>query len=275
MNLRVLEKATESKFTTVRAYSAVHDDVENAAKFKAKFPKSNFADVVPAQLKKDNFQTLVMQAGSVDITNMNTKDDPTKHIEYFKKETVSAAKHFFKTGENALSANPKLEKVVMMNKTPRYDPANVDPLCLKPALAELYNNTMTEQWMSSGQKDKIVIGNHNIDCVGAIRQSRYMVTKTGKYDGIHLFGSSGQKSFTNSVLNILKFSQLTSPKYDFHQNCPQTKRQQQTYKQRQQTDHQWQQVQGNRRTNNSRDEGFRVPMENRFETLSDLNQGNY
>ena len=65
-----------------------------------------------------------------------------------------------------------------MKQTPRYDPANVDHLSIKPALAELYNNTITKQWMDSQFKDKIIIGNHNIDCTGSIRESRYRVTKT-------------------------------------------------------------------------------------------------
>jgi hypothetical protein len=86
---------------------------------------------------------------------------------------------------------------------------------------------MTEQWMNSQYKEKITIGNHNIDCVGAIKESRYRVTKTGKYDGINLIGSSGHKAYTNSVINILKFAHLTSPDYVSHQTCPQTRYQKQ------------------------------------------------
>ena len=180
-----------------------------------------------------------------------------EYIEYFKQETVLSARRFFKTGEKAISTNKGLEKVVMMKQTPRYDPATVDPLCIKPALAELYNNTMTEQWMNSQYKEKIIIGNHNIDCVGAIKESRYRVTKTGKYDGIHLFGSSGRKAYTNSVINILNLAQLTSPDYVNHQTCPQTRYQKQ-YRHRQHG-----QVGGGRRNNNVR-----------FDMLSGLNQGN-
>ena len=268
VNLKALEFATDAKISTARAYSAVHDIVGNAAKQKARFPKSNFEEVVPAQLRKDDYQTLVLQAASVDITNLNTKDDPTEYIDYFKEQTVSSAKRFFKTGEKALSDQPSLEKVVMMKQTPRYDPANVDPMCIKPALAELYNNTMTEQWMDSLHKDKIVIGNHSIECSGAIREARYRITKTGKFDGIHLYGSSGRKAYTNSVLNILKFAQLTNSDFNFHLSCPQYTHQQQ-YRHRQQTA-------GRTENRNVRSEHevFSVPMKNRFETLSGLNQGN-
>ena len=156
-----------------------------------------------------------------------------------------------------------------MKQTPRYDPANVDPLSIKPALAELYNNTITEQWMDSQFKDRIIIGNHNIDCTGSIRESRYRVTKTGKFDGLHLWGNSGCKAYTNSVINILKFAQLTSPAYDDHQTCPQYMYQQQhRYRQRTQTGRR-----GNIDTRSVQTE-FSVPMKNRFESLSGLNQGN-
>lgn len=94
VNLGALEIATQSTFTTARAYSTIHDTVENPAKYKAKFPKSNFADVVPVQLIKGKYQNFIMEAGSVDITNLNTKDNPSEYIEYFKQETVLSARRF-------------------------------------------------------------------------------------------------------------------------------------------------------------------------------------
>jgi hypothetical protein len=196
-------------------------------------------------------------------------NDPAAHVYYFKQETVLSAKRFFQTGEKALTAHQALEKVVLMKQTPRYDPANVDPLCMKPALAELYNNTMTECWMDSQFKDKIVIGNHNIDCTGSIREARYREFKTGRFNGIHLRGSSGQKAYTKSVLNILKFAQLTSSDYDYHKSCPQTTYHQNNMKQKQQM-----QPVASRITNASQTR-VEVPMQNRFETLSNLTQGNW
>ena len=79
-----------------------------------------------------------------------------------------------------------------MKQIPRYDPSHVDPLSLKPTLSILFNNTLTELWMESPYKQKIYVGNHNIECTGAIKESRYRHTKSGKYDGIHLYGSSGK-----------------------------------------------------------------------------------
>ena len=273
VDMKALENSTQSKFVTAKAYSSIYDTVVNVAKQAARFPRANFADVVPAQLSKDNYNSLVLQAGSVDVTNLNTRDKPSEYIEYFRQETVISAKNLFQVAENAVHDNPTLEKVLVMKQIPRYDPAQVDPLSLKPALSQLYNNTITDQWMKSKCKDKIVIGSHNIECTGAIKEARYRETKTGKYDGIHLYGSSGRKAYTLSVINILKCSGLTSSEYDFHQNCPQYKYQMRQNRPRQ--DGYKQQGGGNKSKNTIiKHTGFTLSTENRFDSLTGLNQGN-
>ena len=272
VDIERLQDVTQSKIVTARAYSSIYDTVENVAKKSARFPGSNFTDVVPAELRKGDYQTLVLQAGSVDITNLNTKDNPTNHAEYFRQETVMSARNFFQAGLNALSSSPSLEKVVLMKQIPRYDPATVDPLCIKPALSLLYNNTLTDLWMTSDYKDKIIIGNHNIDCTGAIREARYRQTKSNKFDGIHLYGSSGRKAYTLSVLNILRAAQLTSPEDNYHQSCAQH-----NYQERQTRFRQAGRQGGQKyRSKNvhSQNAGYNLPTQNRYDSLSGLNQGN-
>ena len=110
-----------------------------------------------------------------------------------------------------------------MKQIPRYDPSHVDPLSLKPTLSVLFNSTLTDLWMESPYKQKIYVGNHNIECTGAIKESRYRHTKSGKYDGIHLYGSSGKKAYTLSVLNILQAANVTSSEHDYHLSCAQFK----------------------------------------------------
>ena len=105
-----------------------------------------------------------------------------------------------------------------MKQDPRYDPSHVDPMGLKPTLSMLFNSTVTDLWMDSPDKDRIFIGNHDIECTGAIKESRYRETKSVKYDEIHLYGSSGSKSYTMSVLNILKAANVTSTDYNSHQS---------------------------------------------------------
>jgi hypothetical protein len=123
----------------------------------------------------------------------------------------------------ALERQPSIKSVVIMKQTPRYDPVSVDPMSLKPALSQLFNNTLMELWISSPMKDRIFVGSHNIDCSGAIQSARYRHTKTGRFDGVHLYGSSGSKAYTKSVLNILRSATLISTEEDYHLSCAQYK----------------------------------------------------
>ena len=120
MDLKTLKSATQSRFISAKAYSAIYDTIENAAKQAARFPRANFTDVIPAELKKDKYHSLVLQSGSVEITNLNTKDNPAEYIEYFKQETVISAKNIFLSAENALSISNSLKKVVLMKHVPSY-----------------------------------------------------------------------------------------------------------------------------------------------------------
>ena len=150
-----------------------------------------------------------------------------------------------------------------MKQTPRYDPLSSDPLSLKPALSELFNNILTEQWMSSTLKNKIVVGTHNLECSGAIQESRYRQSKSGRFDGVHLLGNSGPKFYTLSVLNIFKKAQLTSPEYDYHQSCPQTHYQNRNFRN------------VRKAFKNKRPVYFEVPTNNRFSRLNEEYQGNW
>jgi hypothetical protein len=185
-DIKVIADATHSKVVTTKAYSAVHDEVSNEAKEAAFFPKKNFLHVVPNEVIKDNYEHVIVQAGSVDITNLKTDVNPKKYSEYFKQEAVMSATNIFNSCVLALERQPALKSVVILKQTPRYDPLDIDPLGLKPALSQLFNNTLVDRWLSSPLKNKIFIGSHNIDCSVAIQAARYRHTKTGRFDGVHL-----------------------------------------------------------------------------------------
>jgi hypothetical protein len=175
-DIKVIADATRSKIVTAKAYSDVHDDVSNVTKEPAYYPRKNFLQVVPTEAVKDAFVHLIIQAGSVDITNLKTKGNSNEHIKYFKQETVISAKNIFNSGVIALEHQPTLKSVIFMKQTPRYDPLDVDPLSMKQALSHLFNNTLMELWMNSSMKEKIFVGSHNIECSGGIQSSRYRHT---------------------------------------------------------------------------------------------------
>ena len=117
---------------TSKAYASVFDNVGRRAKAAAQYPTKNFTDVVPTELRKELFQYLLLRAGAVDITNLNTKDNPEHFSKHYKEEVRYAAKNLFKVAEDFVSTQPTLKKVVIMTQTPRYDVKAVDSLSLKP-----------------------------------------------------------------------------------------------------------------------------------------------
>ena len=117
-------------------------------------------------------------------------------------------------------------KVIIMKLTPRYDPADYDPQSIKAALAQLFNDTLTQLWLNSDNKDKIFIGNHTLECTGGVRYARYV--RGNRYDGVHLYGASGNKAYTESVLRIIReagYIENSPPKYfrRFYESDKETK----------------------------------------------------
>ena len=114
-----------------------------------------------------------MQSPSVDITNLNTATlKAPEYTKYFEQQTVISAHNFFKVVESALKIHQNLNKVIVLKLIPRYDPPSVDPLGLKSILSKMFNGKIEELWRGSSFRSKIFVGSHNIECNGAIRESR-------------------------------------------------------------------------------------------------------
>ena len=263
VDIEALEYSTGTEFTAVKAYSAVHDTESNKVKHPARYPKKNFTDVISTKLKNGKFENMIIQSGSVDISNLDTKMNPEKHFDYFRQVTILSAKNIFSACENALVINPGLKKVIIMKQIPRYDRTDIDPLSIKQALSQIFNSSLTDLWLASPNKNKIFVGNHNLECSGGIRVSRYRNIQTGAWDRIHLFGSSGMKFYTKSVLNILKQAGLVETDYE-HKSCFQTNHHS---KQKGFKGTTWPFVTDVRRTP--------VPVRNRFAGLADAIPENY
>ena len=53
---------------------------------------------------------------------------------------------------------------------------------------------------------------------------------SGRYDGVHMYGSAGKQAYTESVINILlSAAQAIPANNDDHTKCPQTKYQKGKY----------------------------------------------
>ena len=193
IDVKLLAHSTKTEFKQVRAYSSIHDTISNEWKMPAKFPNSNFTSVVPAELQKGTFQSLVLQAPSVDITNLKTNVNPSKYIKKWEQQTILSAKNFFSVVENALKTKPTLNKVVILKLIPRYDPPSVDPLGLKSDLSKKFNAKLEELCRQSTFKSKVFVGSHNIACTGALRESRYLFIEFYNSHSLFIAGTGTQK----------------------------------------------------------------------------------
>lgn len=192
-----LKSVTDCDITFVKAYTAVEDS-------SARYPKDNFTDVVPAELVKGKFDWLCLQGGSVEITNLDTRQDPATHLEYWKQQVHTSTSNLFKVAQNAIKQVPDLKKVIILNRIPRYDPVSVDPNQMKSKLSVYGNSVYQQLWMEAGCPDNIVVGEHSLGCKGTLRNMRYGKADSKEFDGIHLRGPAGASHYTNGVARIFK-----------------------------------------------------------------------
>ena len=155
------------------------------------------------ELHKNSFKTLVLAAGAVEISKLQSKEgcDPAK----LREETIEIAQKIFCLAETALEEHPFLEKVVVVRNIPRFDSKSTDCAQLKPKLALLADSVLFGLWCESKYKDQIILGCHDIS-----EWSRYDIHKaygfphvTG-YDGVHLYGPSGRTILTRSLITMLR-----------------------------------------------------------------------
>jgi hypothetical protein len=193
-----LERATQSRIRTKKAYSSTHDK-------NARWPKKNATDGTPVALsetpKEDEFSHLVLAAPTVDISNIDTsKVTANDNIEDFKQKMVISCRNIFAVATNALKTHPNMKNVIIMEHAPRHDVSISDPTQLKSKLAKFANTTLMQLWHSSNMKDRIIIGKHSLDYTENMFHAIYKDDWSGKFDGVHLYGSHGKGVYTRSVL---------------------------------------------------------------------------
>ena len=192
-NFEILEKATGAKIKRSKAY---------CSKSGGKFPMKNFTDVVPKAMSEEQFEYLVVQASSTDLTNLNGLPVDTVN-EYYRQQASLSSYQMVASVDSALTSYPNLKGVVLMERTPRYD--NLHDL-------NLYANSVLHEAVASSRNlNKIFIGQHTLQCEGGLRASRYGAPASHhNYDGIHLRGTSGRMAYTRSVASIFQQAGILS-----------------------------------------------------------------
>ena len=120
LDCKVIANAMKAEVRASRAYSSINNSAETEATVKTKFPDKNFDLIINAELKKAQTDILIVQSGSVDVTNMKTNNDNTKkYAEYFKQQAILSATSLFNSISNAINSNPDLQEVILLKQTPR------------------------------------------------------------------------------------------------------------------------------------------------------------
>ena len=128
MDKKKFEKDCNVKLKMVKAYCIDKEE-------KALYKEANFRTVVPTVIDEKETDILVVQTGSIEITDMNInkalKDVPEKIGDYKKEWFQKVEKDsttLFEVVEAALARDDALEKVVIVKRLPRFDK------CLKTAV---------------------------------------------------------------------------------------------------------------------------------------------
>ena len=115
-------------------------------KKEGRFKESNFTAIVPEIVKKNDTDTLILQTGSIELTNIDVNTatmDVSRNIEDYKREWYSKAeedsKNLFALAEDAIASDQNLN-VVIVKRLPRYDRASEDILGIKSQLSKFANH---------------------------------------------------------------------------------------------------------------------------------------
>ena len=161
LHVKTAEIATKAKIRTVKAYSSIYENVEDGGKHAPRFPRKNFNDVIMNELNKDKPDAMIVQSGSVDITNLKTENCNDDNIEYFKHQAIASANNLFTAVTNAAANHPQLKKIIILKQMPSYDFLTSNPPGLKHCLSQLFNETLDQLYSECKLKDKLSVLNES------------------------------------------------------------------------------------------------------------------
>ena len=196
------EKDIDVELTMEKAYC-----IEEEGRFK----QMNFKAIVPKLVEKGDIDTLVLQTGSIEITNIEANKammDASKDISKYKKEWYEKAEkdstNLFAIAEDAIKKDPNLN-VIIVKRPPRFDRASKDISRIKSQLSKFSNHVYDQLWLKNGSPAKIHIVELELGCENSqyLREIIYGQPQNPKYDGIHLLGKAASRHFTYRAVQIM------------------------------------------------------------------------
>ena len=160
LNISVLQNVTNMEVKRTEAFIVDKNDP------KARYPEKNFMEIVPEELKKDRYSTLILQGGTNEVTNLDTTGNVGDKIESLKEEIKVATEKLFNIAEQSLANNPELENVVILKRIFRCDIQQNDPAQIKNKLSEFGNRVLDDMWLTKGCPKNIIIAHQPLECQG-------------------------------------------------------------------------------------------------------------
>lgn len=192
--MKKVSTSTNLKMEQFKAYTV---DAEP----DAHYPEVNHTAVVPEILSRKKFDLVVLQGGSIEITNLNTKANPQEHYKHWEQKVSMSSNRMFSLAQWVVEAFPGT-RVIILTRLPRYDPVNKDPQGIKSKLSEYGNSVYHQLWVTSGCPKNIMIHDQGLGCNGALRIKRFGDPHLRNYDGIHMRGELAVQHYTNSVIRM-------------------------------------------------------------------------
>ena len=165
--------------------------------------------VVPERLHPEKFDTLVLQGGCNEVSNIKIgSDTATNKFNIWEEKVAVSRIKMFELVENSLKNNPDLKQVYIVKTLPRYDPSHIDPSSIKEKLNKFGNSLYDGIWIKKGCPQNIQIVDQQLDCSGPLRDKRFgnpgEVGHDGKpWDVIHMRGTLAVRHYTNSLIRVL------------------------------------------------------------------------
>ena len=118
LDKKKVEKDLGVKLKAVKAY---------CVKEEGRFPNENFTAIVPEAIQAGNIDTLVLEAGNIEISNievnramMNTDVDIEESKKGWFEKAEETSKSLFQIAERCIARNPNLN-VVIVKRPQRFD----------------------------------------------------------------------------------------------------------------------------------------------------------
>ena len=138
LDCQKFERDTDTKVKVVKAFGIKGENNQF-------YPRLNFTKLVPEVLEDEKPDAIVLQAGSVEISNIIVKNammDTERDLDSYRSEWATKVEedsaNLFAIAENAVKEYPDL-KVIILKRLPRFDSYTVDPLRVKQKLSKFAN----------------------------------------------------------------------------------------------------------------------------------------